>query len=71
MQPRTHNHREATLPSHKAACIATAALLILWIASIPTAIPLAPVIEKSSLNLEFYLGLDVLPDKENKWKTSP
>ena len=71
MQPRKQRYREAKLPSHKAASIATAALLFLWIASIPSAPILAPKVKKACLNLEFYLGLDVLPDKENKWKTSP
>ena len=62
MRARKNSHREAKLPSHKAAAIATAALLILWISTIPLAQPLATLAGKCSLELEFFLGLDVLPD---------
>ena len=62
MQTRKKIHREAALPSHKAARIATAALLFLWVGSILFAPTLSHFVAKFTLNLEFYLEQDVLAD---------
>ena len=62
MQTRKKTRREAQLPSHKAASIATAALLFLWVGSILFAPTLSQFVSKATLNLEFYFGQDVLSD---------
>ena len=62
MPTRKYSHREAKLPSHKAASIATAALLFLWVGANLLAHPIATFAGKVGLNLAFFLGLDVIPD---------
>ena len=62
MQTRKTTRREAQLPSHKAAIMATAALLFLWVGSILLAPSLSHFVAKATLNLELSLGQDVLSD---------
>lgn len=62
MQTRKKTRREAHLPSHKAAIMATAALLFLWVGTILFAPTVSHFVSKATLNLELFLEQDVLSD---------